>query len=360
MTRWPIYVEMFEDESISSWLIRCALENGCDPLVLTSVLWPKWRVWTTDIDRGIPYERQEVISSLSGIKLQAIQQAALNHEVGLLSSVDLPKHGVWPWVQGLGARNRRYRYSLQFCPCCFSEDTKPYFRRHWRFSWNTGCLLHNVRLLDRCIQCLKPIEPQRLEAMQSIRLSDCASCGFDLRGSPSSKVLLDAQAFQKKAFSNMRTATAEIAGEVIGVEEWFRVCRHLVGLIRRSVNRPESTLSIALNESGCNIQNITPESLTLQFELLPVSVRENLLSCLEQLLCNLKPFAKNLKERGVLVSGVLGSGKDIPDALSFLTEQLKQMETLRGLKRQKNLRKPKSKTSVLKAWARLKRKYGIE
>lgn len=360
MTPWPVCVAMQDDESISSWLIRCALENGCDPLILTSVIWPGWRVWTTDIDRGIPDERQEAIAFASGVKLQVIQQAALSHEIRLLSPTDLPKHGVWPWVQGLGSRNRKYRGGLQYCPCCISEDAKPYFRRHWRFSWSTGCLRHNTRLLDYCHQCLSPIEPQRLEAMQSVHLSDCASCGFDLRHSSSERALQNAQQFQHRAFSTMSHAMGEIAGIPVPVDDWFKACRHLIGLIRRSANFPGSILATSLNESGVDTRSIAPESLNLQFELLPASVRENLLACLEQLLCNLKLLATNLEERGALASSVWGRGRSLPTALSLLTEQLDQIERPQINKRQKITGKPRSTATVLKSWARLKRKYGIQ
>lgn len=360
MTSWPVHVEMLEDESISSWLVRSALENGCDPLVLTGSMWPDRRIWTTDIDRGIPEERLESISAASDIGKLSIQRAALSHEACLLSPRGIKKHGVWPWVQGLGARNRRYRGGVQYCPCCLSGDLKPYFRRHWRFSWSTGCLRHNVRLIDSCPQCSKPVEPHRLEAIQSVRLSLCASCGFDLRQSPSEEALRNAQDFQLCAFSVVSSKTGEMAGTGVRVDEWFEACRHLIGLLRRSANSPGSILALALKDVGVDVRLVARESLSLQLELLPVVVRSNLLACLDQLLPSLELFAASLRERGASANCVWGRERYLPSALRLLTEQLVQAERPKTRGRQRARGKPRSTVTVLKAWARLKRKYGIE
>lgn len=48
---WTIPVDLQSDELLSSWLVRVALENGCDPLALTAALWPSRRAWSSDIDR---------------------------------------------------------------------------------------------------------------------------------------------------------------------------------------------------------------------------------------------------------------------------------------------------------------------
>jgi hypothetical protein len=359
MRRWPVHTELLPDESISSWLIRCALENGCDPLVLTGVVWPRWRVWTTDIDRGIPEERLQKICSLSGIERNLIQRAALSEQICLLLPGGLPKHGVWPWVQGLGARNRRYRGGLQYCPCCLAGDSKPYFRRHWRFSWNTGCLLHNVRLIDQCPRCLKPLQPHCLEAIQSTRLSVCVSCGFDLRHSPTEKVLPDAQSFQGRATYVVGVAAGEIAENTVPVDQWFEACRHLVGILRRSATFPDSALTLALKDSGVDTRDLAPESLNLQLELLPVSVRETLLSRLALLLRNLEPFSRNLRARGALANSVWTRDKRLPSALQRLFQELGQAERHQEQRAPRTPGTPRSTAVVLKSWARLKRKYGI-
>ncbi|MFE8730337.1 TniQ family protein, partial [Aeromonas hydrophila] len=48
---WPVQISPFKDELLSSWLVRASLAHGCDPMSLTSAVWPTWRAWTVDIDR---------------------------------------------------------------------------------------------------------------------------------------------------------------------------------------------------------------------------------------------------------------------------------------------------------------------
>ena len=86
MASWPINVALQEDESLSSWLSRAALENGCDPLVLTGNVWPKWRVWTTDIDRGMSEERLLTLEKASCINVQSFEAASLRPTGSLITS----------------------------------------------------------------------------------------------------------------------------------------------------------------------------------------------------------------------------------------------------------------------------------
>lgn len=359
MSLWPVNVLLLDDESLSSWLTRVALENGCDPLVMTSVVWPRWRVWTTDIDRGISVERQVAISLRTGVECDSIQRASISLEAKLFSTTSLPRYGVWPWVLGLGTRNRSYRGGVQFCPYCIAEDPIPYFRRLWRFSWVTGCMAHRVQLLDRCVKCLKPIEPHRLEAINAVNLSQCSSCGFDLRDSVSRPILDDAMSFQLQAFAAVRKGSEEVVGQILSTNQWFDVCRHLIVILRRSNSQPDSALAKALYKSGLDTRELPLESLHLQLELLTITAREPLLACLYKLLNNLDIFACNLSSQGAQVNSLMGRQGSLPPALTFLVEQLGREDRFLGAPRKHIFKKPRSDISVIKAWARLKRKYRI-
>lgn len=360
MASWPIHVALQEDESLSSWLSRAALENGCDPLVLTGSVWLKWRVWTTDIDRGIPASKQSALILASGFDASLLQQAALSSVAELFSSRPLPVHGLWPWILGLGARNRSYKGGIQFCPCCLADDLKPYFRRQWRFSWVTGCSLHGVRLIDRCTQCRKPIEPHCLEAINTVELSTCSFCGFDLRHSVTAPVLPYAMSFQVKAFAAMNKRTVEINDQLWLPSQWFDACRHLVMIIRRSTYASDSAMTRALIDTGLNIRELPTENLAFKLELLPVEAREKLLACLYSLLSNLENFALNLKLYGVQANSLMGRENFLPPMLASLINPLERVNIRLDQPRKKAHSKRKSKESVLKAWARLKRKYRIE
>lgn len=55
------------DETLSSWLIRTALYQGCDPMVLSWCIWDKYRIWTIDFERNLPYEHLFALSKATGL-----------------------------------------------------------------------------------------------------------------------------------------------------------------------------------------------------------------------------------------------------------------------------------------------------
>lgn len=144
---WVIPVELLPDELFSSWLVRTALANGCDPLTFTGVVWPKWRVWTGDVDRHPPAERLAVLSKMSNIPVEALSESTLSPTALRILSEIPGKEIAWPWVLAIGARNRRRSGGLQYCAMCLTEDPKPYFRIPWRFAWHTGCEKHGCGIL---------------------------------------------------------------------------------------------------------------------------------------------------------------------------------------------------------------------
>ena len=62
MTLW--FIQPYQDEILSSWLIRTAISHGCTPLTLTHSIWGNsWRPWTTDFDLNIPKQKLISLSS---------------------------------------------------------------------------------------------------------------------------------------------------------------------------------------------------------------------------------------------------------------------------------------------------------
>lgn len=177
---WTLRVSLLADESLSSWLARAALIQGCDPLVLTGAVWPGWRIWAQDVDRDISLTRLNPLVRASGIPAAEFQQAALRSVCEQISGHPLPEHRMWPWLLALGTRNRSRRGGQQCCPLCLAQDTEPYFRRVWRLAWHVRCTLHSVPLIDACPACQAPIEPHRLVA-EDRHLGQCSRCKCDWR-----------------------------------------------------------------------------------------------------------------------------------------------------------------------------------
>lgn len=353
----PIHVSLLTDESLSSWLIRIALEHGCDPLVLTGNIWPKWRIWTTDLDRQLTTAKCRELALVTGAKESLIQQAFLSHWAQSFSSMPLPKHGIWPWVLALGVRNRTYRGGVQFCPLCFHNDTRPYFRRYWRFAWVTSCLEHNIQLVDRCPSCKIPIEPHRLEAINAQTLNFCSSCHFNLSHSPSEEASKEISSFQYQAFSNLISGNAEINQKSVSTNQWFDACHYLIILIKRSKSLPHSSLAKAIYESGLH-ELYTQPAFNFQLELLSVQARKHLITNLHQLLNNIDVLTDNLKLQNVTKNSLISTGYHYPSSLGFLLDNL-FMNKRKSPKSRTPSARIKSKSAVLKAWAQLKRKYRI-
>lgn len=359
---WPADVAFQDDESISSWLIRAALENGCDPLILTGQIWPGWRVWTIDIDRGISDEKLCSLKRASTIGEEVILQAALSNDAKYFSNRPLSKYGIWPWVLGLGTRNRTHKGGTQFCPSCLAADSNCYFRRAWRFAWTTGCLIHQTCLIDRCFKCHQPIEPHKLEAIETRTVATCASCGFDLRDSPSTKAKLNSLYYQSLAATTVQSRTATIKDQNITVEQWFETCRYLINILRRSVLLPNSSISHALAKTELNTCEIKSEDLILPFELLKTEVRASILDNLGILLGRLDIFATHLQSWGMHNNSLYDGKKTFPSHIKlFISSNQNALDKKSGnTKKKASSSKPRSKTSILKSWSRLKRKYRVE
>jgi len=97
--RWVRSVPMLPDEIISSWLVRAALAQGCDPMVLTGEIWPKWRIWTRDVDRFLDETPLTRLVASSGIPLSFFVRRPLKKSPGKSAARPcLPKlcgHGYW-------------------------------------------------------------------------------------------------------------------------------------------------------------------------------------------------------------------------------------------------------------------------
>ncbi len=98
-------VPLLPDEIISSWLVRAALAQGCDPMVLTGEVWPKWRIWTRDADRFLDDAPLNKLTAPAGIPLSSFRAATLKSVAERVSKGPLPDrpcgHGYWRWERGI-------------------------------------------------------------------------------------------------------------------------------------------------------------------------------------------------------------------------------------------------------------------
>lgn len=358
----PVWVRspaLMPDEILSSWLVRASLEQGCDPLVLTGSLWPKWRVWTLDIDRQLETDRQASLAKVSGLSIEQLTAATLKPIISRIARSELHDQASWPWVLSLGSRNHKRRMGIQYCPLCLADDPKPYYRIQWRMAWHCFCDQHDCVLHDRCWYCMAPIEPHRLLAEDS-DLAVCASCKTDLRLAPVQLPLsANVYLFQQTADKAFHEGSASALGLSMSTKEWFDIANFFVSFIRR-INRRKTRY-------GCMDRFLETTSLALPTDwfLMPgeglgelsLSDRQMMLAMVWHLMSfDQSEFTASLLESGVSWQGLCEKGQHVPPIIAELAQCLQKKEYKERDIRNQSPPKPRSRQEVMRMMIRLQRK----
>ena len=175
---FPLKLRPFEDELLSSWLIRLALKHRTMPSTFTNLYLPetKNKLWSADVDLQAGPDQLCTLSSKSGIPAEVLLGMTLKSYEGYLFERVCPKNRATPFVNPLGMRGRRNTLpGVRYCPYCLLEDEQPYFRKHWRLSVSLACLKHGCLLCDHCPHCGAPVTPYI--ACKKGELGTCHKCG---------------------------------------------------------------------------------------------------------------------------------------------------------------------------------------
>ena len=356
-SRWAIPVPLLPDEIFSSWLVRAALTQGCDPLVLTGEVWPKWRVWTLDGDRTMPEERLKPLSRQSGISPETFRAAMLHTTACRIHDGWPPEKAIWPWILTLGTRNTKRRSGLQYCPMCLSEDKKPYYRLHWRFVWHTCCEKHGIFLLDRCQACGAPVEPHRLFA-EDQHVALCATCKTDLREARPGSSFMEAMGFQNMADRVVLQGHGLFQGQFIEVSEWFRLADFFISLIRRANRSGTVALYDFLHRLDVPLFVGMPVEVGAGIELLRTQERQKLFGSVSRLMvAGREQFEVALNESCITLQGFCGQGETLPEMLAPIVESLLSQPVIRTRKLWREKDGPRPRHEVMRMMAKLQRKH---
>lgn len=353
---WAIPVTLLPDESISSWLARAALMQGCDPSALTGAICPGWQAWSLDTDRGIPHECLRALSEASGIPKSRMEAAALRKDAEKIFGEPPPDSQAWPWILALGSRNRSRRGGLQFCPICLARDTRPYFRRQWRFAWHTGCPQHGISLQDRCGACGAPIEPHRLQA-EDRHLALCARCKCDLREADRKPISETALAFQRLADDALNNSTGSFGETDIPTTDWFSTAAFLIAVVRKASRSEASKLAGMVRSLGIQADGGLLQASGLPFELLTVRERQILLDAAFRLIVvGPEELRKAFWTSGITKAALRNIRGALPSPVNEIILSLP--DGSRGPRKASTPRSagPRSKRAVMAAWRRLQRK----
>jgi hypothetical protein len=162
---WPIHLKPYEDELLSSWMVRLARAYGVEPVKFWNRVSPdsinvRWPI----LDYLPPEKLLTVISRATATSPQRVLETTLL-AVGSVQFI--------PRVNAL----------LRYCPLCLAEDAEPYFRRKWRVDAFRICDCHNCLICCECHRCGRPQSLHKI-SLQAKSISCCSECGVDLRQEP--------------------------------------------------------------------------------------------------------------------------------------------------------------------------------
>jgi hypothetical protein len=164
----------FEDELLSSYLVRVAHCHGVGAYSFYSYHLPKTAIWARDIDRSVSDSTLQKISVMSGLSFERLKDMTLQSNPYSLhqgSEKSESCRAVYPWLNAMGIyHNTRRRFGLQFCPHCINAD--PFYKKPWRVSLVTVCPQHCCNLFDACPRCGAPVIPHR----NHVSLLNCHKC----------------------------------------------------------------------------------------------------------------------------------------------------------------------------------------
>jgi hypothetical protein len=323
---WPVHPHPYQDELLSSWLVRIAHANGEKVQSFCNhEFGSRHQIWNRDIDRLAPEWLLTKLSEKTATPIERVRQTTLKRYEGVLfdhSSLS----GIEKWITPLRIYHRtRKSHGLQFCPECLKEDKEPYFRTHGRIAFYTFCSKHNVMMHDRCPCCGEPVVFQRIElgkgneeTGQDKPLSTCFNCGFDL-----AKINPELASFwNDEVESNWRQLLAAIQLKQLTKyqSEELVVLHQFVKLLSHEVTAEKL---LAFTESKLNVNLKRPNPNLRYFEVHDVGIRFQIAQCAFWLMLN---WPNNVRsawlDGAVRYNLLLKDMKDIPEWYRIEVEQM--------------------------------------
>lgn len=346
-------------ESLTSWLVRAALKHGCSPLTFTYYYWPKYRIWTYDVDKGFDHFDGQIrsdIAVLTGHNVDTFDDQIL---IDFSEDTSVKSDNKTPllWTTPLSKRNRYSRLGYPYCPDCMSDDKEAYLKLQWRFTWSVCCTKHKTFLQVDCGHCNQPYQPQLLSPEQRF-INRCHSCLCKLdQVTPDitpSEALYKFQILADQAFYNKQGV---VLGKVVSMVQWFEYLLFLINLVRRGLKNPNYMFGKLIVALGIDTSTLSLPKTALRFDYLPIEERAVLLECAYYLLqVDGDEWIKVCLALNITQNSFQWSKHTvIPKAFIEVYDQLHRVPT-RHHKAQSEDMQPTSPKAVMAAWNRLKRK----
>ncbi|EMI5620017.1 Uncharacterised protein [Acinetobacter baumannii] len=343
---------LIDDETLSSWLVRTALYQGCDPMVLSWRIWDKYRIWTIDFERNLAHEHLLALSKATGLQIDVLDQMLLIHLAKKCVHEFHAESAIWSWILCQGIRNRKKSVGQQYCPHCLAEGI-PYLRKEWRMAWATVCTKHQISLQDSCPECGFYFLPHKLQGLEHV-LCICHHCGFDLRNSQGIEAN---SAFQKAAQAAIQQGYINCGTNFLLVAEWFAVAKVFVLLLRKAAAHKNGRFANIFADLGVSLETLVLPKTVGTFEWLPIAERHGLLrDCYILLQQPLEKLIDTAQLHSLSANAILNvvSQDKLPQTLFPLVNGLERQSKNYSKRQCKD--DPVSEKIVMRKWARLQRK----
>lgn len=155
----------FEDELLSSWLVRTAYAHHLHPHTFIK-MYLGYTTFNANLD--VTFSDKYLSKILKKIKkIFDVYKMSLNSYSGYLQE-NIIDNGF-----------NKMLCNQRFCPVCLREDSIVYFRKQWKILFNTVCLKHKCYLYESCPKCNSKIRITRMYKNEK-SFQYCSNCGFDL------------------------------------------------------------------------------------------------------------------------------------------------------------------------------------
>lgn len=151
------FPDILPDETFSSWFRRVASANGLNARELYAFLMPGCQLAGYDLDRHACRNLLENLSAVSDLSLKRLHSMMLTKWDGIVAGSAGEKEKIW-WLAPSGRNSRKRSFGQRICVECLAEDDKPYYRDTWRLGFISDCLVHEMKLIDRCFSCGEPVQ----------------------------------------------------------------------------------------------------------------------------------------------------------------------------------------------------------
>lgn len=270
---------MLEGESITSWMVRAALNQGCSPSTLTFWFWPEYRVWTYDVDKGFDHIDHSIHADMAVLArgdVECFDKQTLVSFARETNNSEGRKISL-AWTQPLSKRNRYSRVGYPYCPDCMKHDKGAYLKLKWRFTWSVCCSDHRKLLQAECPNCHLPYQPQLLNPEHRF-INRCHSCHSKVDKATievnPSEVIYQFQHLADQVFDEKEGA---VLGNVVDISEWFEYLLFLINMVRLAARNPDYMFGKLLYDFGIDVRGISLPKTALRFDYLPLEERVVLL-----------------------------------------------------------------------------------